>query len=109
VQHLMKNAVAVASGDFTRRTQISSSDEIGLLAQSMDNMTENLASYTTALQDRIDELIALYESSTAVTVKSGLNLDDVVQTISTSMRNLVRGTNQVIVYLVEENGKDNNL
>jgi len=105
VQHLMTNAVAVASGDFSRRTQISSSDEIGLLAQSMDHMTESLASYTTALQERIDELIALYESSTAVTVKSGLNVDDVVQTVSTSMRNLVRGTSDVIVYLVDENGE----
>jgi signal transduction histidine kinase/HAMP domain-containing protein len=101
VQHLMENAIAVANGDFTRRTTIDSNDEIGMLANSLDHMTLSLANYTSALQNRIDELIALYDSSTAVTVKSGLNLDNVLHTVATSVRGVVRGTDQVIVYLLD--------
>lgn len=102
LQHLMENAMAVASGDFTRRTHISSGDEIGSLARSLDHMTESLAGYTSALQNRIDELIALYESSTAVTVKSGLNLDHVLQAVTTSVRASIRGIDQVVVHLLDE-------
>jgi signal transduction histidine kinase/HAMP domain-containing protein len=103
LQHLMENAMAVASGDFTRRTHVSSSDEIGSLARSLDHMTESLASYTQSLRNRIEELIVLYESSTAVTVKSGLNLDQVVQAIATSMRGIIHGTDQVVVHLLDSN------
>ncbi|MEW5960511.1 MAG: HAMP domain-containing protein, partial [Chloroflexota bacterium] len=104
VQHLMENAMAVAGGDFSRRTQISSPDEIGSLASSLDHMTENLANYTSALQSRIDELVALYESSTAVTVKSGLNLDHVLQAVTHSVREVIRGTSQVVIHLLDESG-----
>ena len=102
LQHLMENALAVASGDFTRRIQISSDDEIGSLAISLDHMTESLASYTSALQKRIDELTALYEGSTAVTVKLGLNLEQVLQAVATSVKEVIRGTDQVVVHLLDE-------
>jgi signal transduction histidine kinase/methyl-accepting chemotaxis protein len=102
LQHLMKNAMAVANGDFSRRTEIYSGDEIGLLARSLDHMTESLASYTNALKNRIDELVALHESSTAVTVRSGLNLDHVLQAVITSIEASIRGTDQVVVHLLDE-------
>jgi signal transduction histidine kinase/HAMP domain-containing protein len=105
LQHLMENAMAVADGDFSRRTRISSGDEIGLLARSLDHMTASLDKYTSALQNRIAELTALYESSTAVTVKSGLNLDQVLQAVTTSVREVIRGTDQVIVHLLDEGGQ----
>jgi signal transduction histidine kinase/HAMP domain-containing protein len=105
LQHLMKNAMAVASGDFSRRTEIYSADEIGLLARSLDHMTESLASYTDALKNRIDELVALYESSTAVTVRSGLNLDHVLQAVITSIEASIRGVDRVVVHLLDENGR----
>ncbi len=105
LQHLMENAMAVASGDFTRRTYISSDDEIGSLANSLDHMTESLALYTRTLQKRIEELTALYEGSTAVTVKSGLNLELVLQAVTTSVKEVIRGTDQVIVHLVDESGR----
>ncbi len=105
LQHLMENAMAVADGDFTRRTQISSDDELGLLARSLDHMTESLATYTNALQRRIEELTALYESSTAVTVKSGLNLDQVLRAVTTSVRESIHGADQVVVHLLDESGQ----
>ncbi len=105
LQHLMENAMAVAGGDFTRRTRISSGDEIGSLARSLDHMTESLAGYTSALQNRIDELIALYESSTAVTVKSGLNLDHVLNAVTSSVRASIHGIDQVVVHLLDERGQ----
>lgn len=106
VQHLMENALAVASGDFSRRTHISSKDEIGSLARSLDHMTDNLASYTNKLQSRIDELMLLYESSTAVTVKSGLNLDYILDAIVDNVRGVIPGTDQVAVYLLSNDRKN---
>lgn len=105
VQHLMENALAVASGDFSRRTDISSRDEIGSLARSLDHMTDNLANYTNKLQSRIDELMLLYESSTAVTVKSGLNLDYILDAIVDNVRGVIPGTDQVVVYLLSNDKK----
>jgi signal transduction histidine kinase/HAMP domain-containing protein len=105
LQHLMENALAVANGDFSRRTRISSEDEIGSLANSLDHMTESLAGYTNALRKRIDELTALYEGSTAVTVKSGLNLEHVLQAVTTSVKEVIRGTDQVIVYLPDKSSR----
>jgi signal transduction histidine kinase len=105
LQHLMRNAIAVASGDFSRRTEIYSGDEIGLLARSLDHMTESLASYTDALKNRIDELIALYESSTAVTVRSGLNLDHVLQAVISSIEASIRGVDRVVVHLLDEDDR----
>lgn len=105
LQHLMENAMAVAGGDFSRRTQLHSDDEIGSLATSLDHMTVSLASYTSALQKRIEELTALYEGSTAVTVKSGLNLEHVLQAVTSSVKEVIRGTDQVIVHLVDESGR----
>jgi len=102
LQHLMENAMAVAEGDFSRRTQISTDDEIGLLARSLDHMTESLARYTSDLKIRIEELTALYQSSTAVAVESDLDLDHVLQTVITSVRDAIRGTDQVTVHLLDE-------
>lgn len=105
VQHLMENAMAVASGDFSRRTEIISDDEIGSLATSLDHMTVSLARYTHDLQKRIDELTALYEGSTAVTIRSGLNLEHVLEAVTSSLKEVIRGTDEVIVYLLDESGQ----
>ncbi len=105
LQHLMRNAMAVAGGDFSKRTEIATGDEIGLLARSLDHMTQSLATYTSALQDRIDELVALYDSSTAVTVRSGLNLDQVLRAVITSIKASVQGIDRVVVYLLDESGE----
>lgn len=105
LQHLMENALAVASGDFSRRTHVSSSDEIGSLARSLDNMTDSLSKYTSALQHRINELMALYESSTAVNVQSGLDLDQVVEAITTSVQRVIKGVDEAVVHLVDKNGQ----
>jgi signal transduction histidine kinase/HAMP domain-containing protein len=102
VKYLMENAMAVAGGDFSRRTDISSEDEIGSLARSLDHMTASLADYTTALQHKIDELTALYESSTAVTVRSGLNLAHVLQAITSSISSVMQEADQIVVYLLDD-------
>jgi HAMP domain-containing protein len=109
LQHLMENAMAVADGDFSRRTQSSSGDEIGLLARSLDHMTASLAQYTSDLKTRIEELTALYKSSTAVTVESGLNLDHVLQAVIASVKEAIRGTDQVFVHLLDESRQILNL
>ena len=105
LKHLMENALAVAGGDFTRRTRISSSDELGSLARSLDHMTESLATYTQALQHRIRELELLYQSSTAVTVKSGLNLDHILQAVADSVKEVMPDIDRVMVYLLTDKGE----
>ncbi|MBN1220341.1 MAG: HAMP domain-containing protein [Anaerolineae bacterium] len=105
LRHLMESAMAVAEGDFSRRIHISSNDEIGSLARSLDHMTKNLADYTEALQDRIEELITLYNSSSAVTIRSGLNLEHVLQAVANSVRGVIRGTDQVTIYLLDRDSQ----
>lgn len=98
VKHLMENAMAVASGDFSRRTQISSSDEIGLLSRSLDHMTESLAT-------KIYELTALHESSTAMVSRSGPNLDHALQAFTASVKGVIENTTYAAVYLLDQTGE----
>ncbi len=95
VQKLMENALAVAEGDLTRRTDLASYDEIGSLASSFNYMT-------TTLQKKIDELTALHESSTTITVQSGLNLQMVLDAVTSSIKELIPNTDQVVVHLLDE-------
>lgn len=47
---LVKTSRAIADGDLTKRTEIKSSDEIGFLANSFDEMTKNLQQRTLQLK-----------------------------------------------------------
>ncbi|MCP4138802.1 MAG: HAMP domain-containing histidine kinase [Chloroflexi bacterium] len=47
---LINTSQAISSGDLTKRTEIQSKDEIGVLAQAFDKMTERLQSRTTELE-----------------------------------------------------------
>ncbi|HET9913078.1 MAG TPA: HAMP domain-containing sensor histidine kinase [Anaerolineales bacterium] len=47
---LVRTSRAIADGDLTRRTEIESRDEIGVLANSFDTMTENLQQRTLELE-----------------------------------------------------------
>jgi signal transduction histidine kinase len=47
---LVRTSRAIASGDLTRRTDIQSTDEIGVLANTFDEMTENLQQRTLELE-----------------------------------------------------------
>jgi signal transduction histidine kinase len=48
---LVRTSRAIAGGDLTKRTEIESRDEIGLLANTFDEMTENLQLRTRQLED----------------------------------------------------------
>jgi len=47
---LVRTSLAIADGDLTQRTQIKRSDEIGVLANTFDHMTENLQQRTLELE-----------------------------------------------------------
>jgi signal transduction histidine kinase len=47
---LVRTSLAIASGDLTKRTEIQSNDEIGTLANTFDQMTENLQQRTLELE-----------------------------------------------------------
>ena len=48
---LVRTSRAIAGGDLTRRTEIESQDEIGVLANTFDEMTENLQQRTIQLEN----------------------------------------------------------
>jgi nitrogen fixation/metabolism regulation signal transduction histidine kinase len=48
---LVRTSRAIAGGDLTQRTGIKSRDEIGVLADTFDGMTENLQLRTRQLED----------------------------------------------------------
>jgi signal transduction histidine kinase len=50
LSRLVRTSRAIASGDLTRRTEIESRDEIGVLASTFDEMTENLQQRTLELE-----------------------------------------------------------
>ena len=93
VQNLMENAVAVAEGDLTRRANISSNDEIGSLAHSLNYMTSTL-------QKTIYDLTHLYESSKTIT--STVQISFVLDAIISSIRALLPDINHVVIYLLDE-------
>ena len=47
---LVRTSLAIAGGDLTKRTEIKSGDEIGVLANTFDKMTENLQQRTLELE-----------------------------------------------------------
>jgi signal transduction histidine kinase len=47
---LVRTSRAIAGGDLTQRTRVKSNDEIGVLADTFDNMTENLQQRTVELE-----------------------------------------------------------
>lgn len=100
IDDLVSTAVAVAEGDYSRRPRVSSGDEIGLLARSLDEMTTSLHARTMALNKRLRELMALHQASAAAT-SSGLNLDEVISSVAQSMRDALSEVEGVFVYLLD--------
>jgi signal transduction histidine kinase/HAMP domain-containing protein len=55
IMRLVQTSRAVAQGDLTHRTGVKSNDEIGTLAATFDQMTENLAQHTAELERLLRE------------------------------------------------------
>ncbi|HLO17148.1 MAG TPA: histidine kinase dimerization/phospho-acceptor domain-containing protein, partial [Anaerolineales bacterium] len=80
---LVRTSRAIASGDLTKRTEIKSKDEIGVLADTFDEMTENLQQRTLELEktnrilEQMDRTkirfirVAAHELRTPLTVVQG--------------------------------------
>jgi signal transduction histidine kinase len=80
---LVRTSRAIASGDLTKRTEIKSQDEIGVLANTFDEMTENLQQRTLELEktnrilEQMDRTkmrfikIAAHELRTPLTIVQG--------------------------------------
>jgi len=62
LSRLVRVSQAVAEGDLEQRTGISSSDEVGVLAETFDGMTERLAERTEALEEALGRLRAVLSS-----------------------------------------------
>jgi signal transduction histidine kinase len=61
IETLDREAQRIASGDFSARATSVSSDEIGKLASTFNNMASQLQSYTTSLEQKVSEKTAQLE------------------------------------------------
>jgi signal transduction histidine kinase len=83
LSRLVRTSRAITEGDLTKRTEIKSKDEIGVLADSFDKMTENLQQRTLELEktnrvlEKMDEAkmrfihVAAHELRTPLTLVQG--------------------------------------
>jgi signal transduction histidine kinase/HAMP domain-containing protein len=71
ISRLVSTSQAVADGDLEQRTGIESTDEIGQLAETFDEMTERLAERTRALEEALGRLRAILSS-----IGDGVILED---------------------------------
>lgn len=78
VQQLVRASQAVAEGDLARRTGVQSNDEIGVLAETFDQMTERLAERTNALREslRVQRETASRMRSILSSIGDGVLMED---------------------------------
>ena len=67
IERMVQATEAVASGDLTRRIEVQSRDEVGLLADRFQLMVERLRTIPTALKGSKDELTPAVDSLTELT------------------------------------------
>ncbi|HEY9246451.1 MAG TPA: GAF domain-containing protein [Candidatus Methanoperedens sp.] len=91
-------AKAIGEGNLDYRIDITSSDEMGELARSFNNMASELRNKTISMRRKTQELSALY--AVARTVSQSLNLDDVLSdTLNTILQ--IMGADSGGIYLIE--------
>ncbi len=62
VQELTETAAAISQGDLNRRAEVTSRDEIGILARAFNGMTDQLSSLIATLEGRVAERTRALES-----------------------------------------------
>jgi PAS domain S-box-containing protein len=62
ILHLVKTSQAIARGDLSKRTGLQRDDEIGILANTFDNMTVELQKKTAELEEEASKLNAILSS-----------------------------------------------
>jgi signal transduction histidine kinase len=72
IRKLVQTSQAVAEGDLRQRTGVMSEDEVGILAESFDKMTERLAERTYKLEETLGRMQAILSS-----MNDGVILEDV--------------------------------
>ncbi|MCX7682471.1 MAG: ATP-binding protein [Anaerolineae bacterium] len=71
IRKLVSTSQAVAEGDLRQRTGVVSNDEVGILAESFDKMTERLAERTYKLEETLGRMQAILSS-----MNDGVILED---------------------------------
>jgi signal transduction histidine kinase len=71
LSRLVRTSQAVADGDLEQRTGIVSADEIGMLAETFDEMTDRLSERTRALEEAVGRMRAILSS-----IGDGVVLED---------------------------------
>lgn len=106
LQILTSTARKFADGDWNQRAEISSDDEIGLLANSFNRMAEQLGNAYQSLEKKVDERARQIRTAAEVaqSVTSIPNLDEMLNKTSELLVNEF-GFYQASIYMVERGGK----
>lgn len=100
LSRLVQSALAISQGDLSRPVEVQSSDEIGDLAATFEQMRINLARMQENLKDKINELATLHDVGKAVS--STLNLQELLNLILDLVMKLLKAERGSIMLLDDE-------
>lgn len=102
IRRLRTAAERIAAGDVDSELAVSSADEIGGLAKSLDGMRLSLITYAGNLEQRLRELTLLYNISQVT--NAATDLDDALQVILESAAKAL-GATRGVAYIVSRSAK----
>ncbi len=101
IKALTKISGVISEGDFSARAEVSTSDEIGMLASSFNEMTDKLVAAKANVEQKKDEL----EEQHKLLEEANRELDSFTHTVSHDLQAPLRGVASFATFL-EEDYKD---
>lgn len=82
LQTLVEDVKKIGSGDFTVRSNVSSNDEIGMLGETLNKMTEDVGSLMRNIRGVSTEVTSAADSLAATSEETNASIEEVAKTIS---------------------------
>jgi PAS domain S-box-containing protein len=103
--HLSQVARSLADGNFRTRAQVKRRDEVGLLADSMNRMADDLSSLYSNLEEKVEQRTSQLRAASEVAqlATSSTRLEETLEKTA-SLVNLRFGYYHTAIYLIDETG-----